>query len=185
MIDPNMFTSSEFQENFQRLELQFVAELEHTIIARLMEQRSIALPDFPEEVIEFAGKTNFKIRIKRPNKNVWSVPLQEFRHAIRQVLREGKLPSLEAVQKAPRNHQEETMKATLLLLHVLPEKEFYKRSFVGNKVVHITLGEGEIVQITETGNVVVDFSDRRVKLKPGFIRFKTGEETSISQSFGN
>ena len=182
MIDTNMFTSPEFQENFQRLEIRFVEELEHTIIAHLMEQRSIALPDLPEEVIEFAGKTNFKIRIKRPNKNVWSVPLQEFRHAIRQVLREGKLPSLEEVQKAPRNHHEETIKATLLLLHILPEEEFYKRSFVGNKVVHITLGEGEIVQITETGNVVVDFSNRRVKLKPAFIQLKTEKDTPISQS---
>ncbi len=174
MIDPNLFTSSSFSENFQQLENQFVEELEHVIIANLMEKRTVTIPQLKDEVVEFSGKTNFKIRIKRPNKNVWSVPLQDFRDAIRKVLRKGKLSGVEEVLKAPHNHREEQEKAILLLLHILPEEEFRRRSFVGNRVVHPTLGEGVVMEITESGNVVVQFPERTVKLKPGFIQLKLG-----------
>ncbi|MFZ0389385.1 MAG: hypothetical protein WAN36_02915, partial [Calditrichia bacterium] len=120
--------------------------------------------------LEYAGKTNFKIRFKRPNKNVWSVPFQDFRESIRHVLREGRLNAVEAEE----DHQKETMDLpTLLLLHVLPDEEFARRSFVGNKVDHPTMGEGRIVRITASGNVVVEFLERQVKLKPGFIKLKT------------
>ena len=60
------------------------------------------------------------------------------------------------------------------LLHILPEEEYYHRSFVGNKVVHPILGEGEVKEITDNGNVKVKFSERVAMLKPSFVKLKTG-----------
>jgi hypothetical protein len=62
---------------------------------------------------------------------------------------------------------------TVLLLNVLPEKEYKKRSFVGNPVIHPTYGEGIVVGISDTGNVEVQFEERLVRLKPNFIKLKT------------
>ena len=60
-----------------------------------------------------------------------------------------------------------------MLLNVLPEKEYKKRSFVGNPVIHPTYGEGIVVRISDTGNVEVQFKERLVRLKPNFIKLKT------------
>lgn len=170
MIESKKFSSPNFNENFQQLEKLFVDELEQKVVSTLVEKRTIVLPGTRDEVLEFAGRTNYKLRLKRPNKNVWSVPLQTFRESIRKVLREGKLTPLEQNAKAPRNKSGEDALATLLLLHILPEEEYYLRSFVGNQVHHPTLGEGKVVRITDSGNVEVAFAERVVRLKPDFVQ---------------
>jgi len=171
MIEPTRFTSPDFNQVFGEVEATFVDELEKLVISRLIENKTVKLPGAEDEVLEYAGRTNFKIRIKRPHKNVWSIPYKSLREAIRSVLRRGKL--LPVVEKANKRSEEREL-ALPWLLHILPEEEYYRRSFVGNKVVHPSLGEGEVEEITDTGNVKVKFSDRVAMLKPSFVKLKAG-----------
>lgn len=173
MISPFNFDSSNFEENFRQLESAFVAELEEMMISTLIDKKSVEVMGNWKETIEFAGKTNFKVRLKRPNKNVWSVPVQSIKDSIKKVLREGELVSISENfkdKKVSVNNKELPLQ---MLLHILPDKEYENRSFVGNQVVHPTLGEGKIERITESGNVEIRFSDRVVKMKPNFINLVT------------
>ncbi len=171
MIEPTRFTSSDFHRIFEEVESEFVDELEKLVISKLIEIRTVQMPGAESEVLEYAGRTNFKIRVKRPHKNVWSIPYKSLREAIRRVLRKGEL--LTVVEKANKRSEEQDL-ALPWLLHILPEEEYYRRSFVGNKVVHPSLGEGEVEEITDTGNVKVKFRDRVAMLKPSFVKLKTG-----------
>lgn len=172
MIDPLNFKSANFKETFEELEEAYLDELGESLIRRLMEKKSVELPGAAKEVLEFAGRTNYKIRLKRPNKNVWSVSFQDFREAIRKVLRKGRLNSLEGQNEKSAESTGPFDLPTSMLLHILPDDEYKKRSFVGNRVIHPTMGEGRVVHITDTGNVEVKFDERIVKLKPTFVKLK-------------
>ena len=54
-----------------------------------------------------------------------------------------------------------------------PSAKFEEQfSFVGNPVIHPTLGDGKVIRISDSGNVEVQFKDRTVRLKPNFIKLK-------------
>ncbi len=171
MIEPTKIKFSDLRQALQELEAQFVNELEDMLISQLMEKKSVQLYGQKDEVLEFAGKTNYKIRLRRPQKNVWSVSFKDFRESIRKVLRNGtsRLVS-EGTPLAKRNKLD---LPTSLLLNVLPAQEYENRSFIGNKVTHPMWGEGNIVSISDSGNVEVQFTERIVTLKPNFIKLET------------
>lgn len=171
MIESTKIKASNFDQALVDLEDHFIDEIESMLLSRLIEQKSIHLNGVENETIEFAGKTNYKILLRRPNKNVWSIPFKEFRDSIRKVLRVG-TDSLTVHEDQKSAVGKDIKFETSLLLNVLPEKEYEVRSFVGNKVMHPHWGEGKIIYISETGNVEVQFKDRVVRLKPNFIKLK-------------
>ena len=173
MIEETKFKSVVFNQALLELEDTYVNELEDMLISTLMEQKTVQLQGNIDEVIEFAGRTNYKIRLRRPNKNVWSIPFRDFRESIRKVLRIGTSGLLDNGSQDTILKKEKIDFPTALLLNVLPEKEYKKRSFVGNPVVHPTYGDGRVIRISDSGNVEVQFKDRMVRLKPNFIKLKT------------
>ncbi len=175
MIDPTKFKSPKFSDVFEELENLFLDELENLLINQLIEQKEIRLHDFMDETLEFAGRTNFKLTLKRPNKNVWSVSLKTLRDALRHILREGKVPTLEDKSLELNEHDRLPI---IMLVHCIPEEEYRARSFVGNIVKHEVLGEGRILRIGKSGNVEVQFRDRMAKLKPDFVRLKLNKVSS-------
>ncbi len=175
MINESRLTSTDFKKVFSELEESCVGELEDLLLSRLMENKSVVVPGTDEEILEFAGRTNYKIRLKRPNKNVWSITFQEFRESIRKVLRKGRLDEFNGKAKSQGEKGNGFDLPTQLLLHVLPNEEYRRRSFVGNTVVHPTMGEGAVVGISDSGNVEVEFQERVVMLKPGFVKLKKSD----------
>jgi len=173
MIEENKFSTADFNKALLELEDHYINELENMLISKLMEQKSVQLEGLSDEVIEFAGRTNYKIRLRRPNKNVWSIPFRDFRESIRKVLRIGTSGLLKDNNVSSVPKKEKIDYPIVLLLNVLPEKEYKTRSFVGNPVVHPTLGDGKVMRISESGNVEVQFKDRTVRLKSSFIKLKT------------
>jgi len=173
MIEETKFTTADFNKALLELEYHYINELENLLISKLMEQKSVQLEGLADEVIEFAGRTNYKIRLRRPNKNVWSIPFRDFRESIRKVLRFGTSGLLKDNETEPIPKKIKIEYPIALLLNVLPEKEYKTRSFVGNPVIHPTLGDGKVIRISESGNVEVQFKDRTVRLKPNFIKLKT------------
>lgn len=172
MIEPLKFESPDFSEVFETFENMYVEELTTMMIDKLFEEKTLSIPGIENEILEFAGRTNYKIRLKRPNKNVWSIPLQDIRDSIKKVLREGKLLPVEGKPTAADEKNKNHNLPLNWLLHILPEDEYRKRSFVGNIVQHPTLGEGEMLRITDSGNVEVKFAARTAMLKPNFIQLK-------------
>lgn len=166
MIDPAKFESGEFKKIFEDLENTALDELENMVLSQLIEQKVLRIYGLEDETLEFAGRTNFKLRLKRPNKNVWSISLKALRDALRLALRQGKLPALDETVRGKVGKKELPM---LLLLHAIPNDEVESRSFVGNKVIHEILGEGKIVRISQSGNVEIQFNNKTTKLKPGFV----------------
>ncbi len=172
MINTSKLKSLEFNQALYEIEDRYVNELENMLISKLIEEKSVHLHGKYREILEFAGRTNYKIRLKIPNKNVWSISFRDFRESIRKVLRTGKIFE----------YNQENMNSALdnelfdlpicLLLHVLPTKEYENRSFVGNKVIHPTLGNGKVISISDSGNVDVEFEDRVAKLRPNYIKLK-------------
>ncbi|MEJ2634441.1 MAG: hypothetical protein P8184_04005 [Calditrichia bacterium] len=173
MIESTKINSSNLKTTLEELEEVFLDELENMLVTRLMENKRVVLPGTKNNVVEYAGRTNFKIRLKRPNKNVWSITFQDFRESIRKVLREGNLAPVDGMGDGGSVKNGKFDLPTLFLLHVLPPEEYSKRSFVGNHVVHPTLGEGEVLRISDSGNVEVEFPSRVVMLKPSFVELKT------------
>ena len=173
MIEETKIKSVVFNQALLELEDAYINELEDMLISKLMEQKSVQLHGNFDEVIEFAGKTNYKIRLRRPNKNVWSIPFREFRESIRKVLRIGTSGLLNNGSQNAVLKKAKIDFPTTLLLNVLPEQEYKNRSFVGNPVVHPTYGEGSVMRISDSGNVEVQFKERIVRLKPNFIKLKT------------
>lgn len=173
VIEPQKLKSPEFNQTFQELEEYYVDELENMLLAELVEKKSLKLATHQDEVIEFAGKTNYKIRVRRPHKNVWSIPLKDFRKSIRRVLRQGALDPLNEKRLESTKFERVSDLPTKILLHILPDEEYKQRSFVGNTVVHPTLGSGKVIAISESGNVEIEFENRVAKLKPDFVRLKT------------
>jgi len=173
MIEETKIKSVIFNQALLELEDTYINELEDMLISKLMEQKTIRLHGNFDEVIEFAGRTNYKIRLRRPNKNVWSIPFREFRESIRKVLRIGTSGLYNNGSQNALLKKEKIDFPTALLLNILPEKEYKNRSFVGNPVIHPTYGDGEVIRISDSGNVEVQFKDRMVHLKPNFIKLKT------------
>lgn len=172
MINPSKFESPDFTKVFETIENMFVEELTTIMVDKLFEEKSLTIPGTENEILEFAGRTNYKIRLKRPNKNVWSIPLQDIRDSIKKVLREGKLLPVEGKVTAADEKNKNHILPLNWLLHILPEEEYRERSFVGNIVRHPTLGEGEVLRITDSGNVEVKFAERTAMLKPNFVQLK-------------
>lgn len=171
MVETSKLKSADFRQNFGELEAKFVDEIEDIISSQLFENGFLKANHSPTENIQFFGKTNFKIRLKLPNKNVWSVPIQLLKRSIQAVLRNGgdvELLSL-SDKKEDLSGYEFPIK---LILKSIPQEEFDKRTFVGNAVCHDVYGEGEIKSINDTGNVEVRFRDRQVLLKPEFCKLK-------------
>ncbi|GAB4340766.1 MAG: hypothetical protein Kow0037_26830 [Calditrichia bacterium] len=171
MIDPQTLPSDNFEEFYPKLETGFIDELETLALNRLYRERIFTLPGAENEKVEFVSKSNYKIRIKRPNKNLWSVPLQDFRKCIKIALREGTIdPSIPfGEENAPPPEEELPL---MSLLHVLPEEEYLRRSLVGNLIEHQTLGDGKIIRILESGNLEIEFKDQTLVLKPSFVKLK-------------
>jgi len=172
MIEPTRFESSNFETVFDVFESAFVEELEEMMVNKLFEQKALEIPGTDHEILEFAGRTNYKIRLKRPNKNVWSVPLKSIRASIKKVLREGQIDSAEKKNRGRGVLNPEHALPVSWLMRTLPEEEFDARSFIGNVVEHPTLGEGKVCRISDNGNVEVKFKRRSVMMKPGFVRLK-------------
>ncbi len=172
MINTSKLKSLEFNQALYEIEDRYVNELENMLISKLIEEKSVHLHGKYREILEFAGRTNYKIRLKIPNKNVWSISFRDFRESIRKVLRTGKIfeYNQENMNSAPDNELFDL--PICLLLHVLPTKEYENRSFVGNKVIHPTLGNGKVISISDSGNVDVEFEDRVAKLRPNYIKLK-------------
>ena len=78
MIEETKFKSLIFNQALLELEDAYINELEDMLLSKLMADKEVQLHGNFNEVIEFAGRTNYKIRLRRPNKNVWSIPLREF-----------------------------------------------------------------------------------------------------------
>jgi hypothetical protein len=171
MIETPKNKFSTLDQAMFNLEEIYINELEDMLFSRLIEDKRIQLDGDVNEIIEFAGKTNYKIRLRRPNKNVWAIPFKNFRESIRAVLREG-TDKLKIKENHSNSQSNEMKFATSLLLNILPEKEYNIRSFVGKRVVHPKWGEGKILSISDSGNVDVQFKDRVVRLKPNFIKLK-------------
>lgn len=175
MIEVKELKSENLSQILNETEEMFVNELENMLLSKLIEEKSIRIQGQHEEVLEFAGRTNHKIRLRVPNKNVWSVSFRDLGDTIRKVLRTGSIFSDEFVNGNSKYGDQVFDHHTNLLLHILPQKEYEKRSLVGNEVVHSSLGHGKVIRISETGNVVVKFEDRTVRLKPNFIKLRTSE----------
>ncbi len=174
MIEPSKFTAPDFLQNFHDLELQYINEIEEMITSQLFNTGHLVFGEESSDILEFSGKTNYKIRIKRPHKNVWSIPIQLLKESIRNVLRSGKLPE----DKISKIEKKKVTKTNYdlpiqLLLQSVPQNEFLARTFVGNYVTHKVYGEGIIKRITENENVEVEFKDKEVLLKPNFCMLKT------------
>ncbi|MBN2366565.1 MAG: hypothetical protein JXL67_10390 [Calditrichaeota bacterium] len=172
MINPAQITSSDLNKALHDLEDHYIDEIEDILISTLMEKKSVQLHGDIDEVLEFAGRTNYKLLLRRPHKNVWSVSFKDFRESVRKVLRRGPEKVLDRENNSG-SKKENLDLPTHLLLHVIPENEYQSRSFVGNKVVHSKWGIGEILSISESGNVKVEFNGRHVVLKPNFIELQT------------
>lgn len=175
MIEVTELKSENLSQILNETEEVFVNELENMLLSKLIEEKSIRIQGQYEEVLEFAGRTNHKIRLRVPNKNVWSVSFRDLGESIRKVLRTGSIFSDEIVSGNSKSGDQVFDHHTNLLLHILPQKEYEKRSLVGNEVVHSSLGYGKVISISESGNVVVKFEDRTVRLKPNFIKLRTSE----------
>lgn len=173
MIEPSKITSSDLNQALHELEDLYIDELENMLMSQLMDQKSVHLYGKTDEILEFAGRTNYKIRLRIPNKNVWSISFKDFRESIRKVLRTGPSKILDGNGSTTPTREENLDYPTNLLLHVLPNDEYKNRSFVGNKVNHPTWGVGKIVSISDSGNVEVEFTNRKVILKPNFIKLVT------------
>lgn len=172
MIDPGKIKSSELNIALQDLEESSVIELENMLISELIAKKCIRLHGRFEEVLEFAGRTNYKIRLRQPNKTVWSISFKDCRESIRKVLRLGTTTIFGEEQNSRAEKKDQLDHHTTLLLNVLPEQEYEIRSFIGNLVVHPNWGIGKLVRINENGNIEVEFKDRTVRLKPDFIKLK-------------
>jgi len=173
MIDPSKLEDFDFLKDYEALEEQSVIEIENIIIAQLIENGRVTAEPLTEDTLEFAGKTNFKLRVKRRNKNVWSIPTDQLRNAIRMVLREGKIREENDYYVTTKTGKPAPLDRPLkLLLGAIPEEEYARRSFVGFPVEHEVYGEGFIRKITDTGNVEIQFENRVALLKPGFFRLK-------------
>lgn len=167
MIDPAKLTSSNLQHSIQELEESYVTELENLVLMALKEKKRIQLHGRFQEILEYLGQTNYKISLRRPNKEIWSVTFKDFREAIRKVLRTGTTSVFSS------NDKTEPMDIKMaMLLHILPEHEYEIRSFIGNTVIHPNWGMGTLFCIHENGNVQVKFKDQIVKLKPNFVELK-------------
>lgn len=167
MIDPAKLKTSNLQHSLQELEESYITELENMVITELMEKKRIQLYGRFKEIVEYLGRTNYKIILRRPNKEIWSVSFKNFREAIRKVLRTGTASVFSS------NEKEELLDIKMaMLLHILPENEYQSRSFIGNTVVHPNWGTGKLVCINENGNAQVEFKDQLVKLKPDFVELK-------------
>ena len=171
MIETSKEKLSTLDQAMFNLEELYINELEDMLFSRLIENERIQLAGNASEIIEFAGKTNYKIRLRRPNKNVWAIPFKDFRESIRMVLRAG-TDKLKVKENNTSSPSAEMKFATSLLLNILPEKEYETRSFVGKRVVHPKWGEGKILTISDSGNVDVQFKERVARLKPNFIKLK-------------
>jgi len=173
MIETSKLPSTDFEQNFEELEEQYVNEIEGIISAQLFEKGHLARDHEEADDLEFFGRTNYKIRLKQPNKNVWSVPIQLLKKSIQKVLRNGgnieEGVTTSSTKKKSETNYEMPIK---LLLKSIPEEEFQKRTFVGNSVDHEVYGEGVINGINDTGNVEVKFQERKVLLKPEFCKLK-------------
>lgn len=173
MVDPGKLKGMDFAEHFESLETAFVGELENMIFAQLLQHGKVSVGDTEDDVLEFSGRTNFKIRVKRPRKNVWSIPVQLLKDSIRKVLREGRMFTENNEPTSGKRKKPSNLDLPIkLLLQSIPREEFFKRSFVGNSVEHEVYGEGVIKRITDTGNVEIVFGDRVALLKPGFFKLK-------------
>lgn len=173
MIEPEKLRSPDFQQTFHELEEHYIDELENMLLTRLIEKRCLKIKGDHEETIEFAGRTNYKIRVRRPHKNVWSIPLKDFRESIRKVLRKGMLDPINPKKLESTRFERPSELPANMVLHILSDDEYEQRSFVGNTVVHATLGLGKVVAISDSGNVEVKFRDRVATLKPNYVRLKT------------
>jgi hypothetical protein len=173
LIEPEKLKSPDFQKTFHELEEYYIDELESMLLNLLIEKRCLKIKGDHEETIEFAGRTNYKIRVRRPHKNVWSIPLKDFRESIRKVLRQGMLDPINPKKLESTRFERPSELPTNMVLHILSDEEYERRSFVGNPVVHATLGLGKVVAISESGNVDVKFRDRVATLKPNYVRLKT------------
>jgi hypothetical protein len=172
MIEPGKLTSSDLNVALQDLEDSSIVELENMLISELLAKKSIRLHGRFEEVLEFAGRTNYKIRLRQPNKTVWSVSYKDCRESIRKVLRLGTPTIFGEGQISRTDKKDQLDHHTTLLLNILPEQEYEMRSFIGNPVVHPNWGIGRLTRINENGNIEVQFEDRTVRLKPDFIKLK-------------
>ncbi|NOX37849.1 MAG: hypothetical protein GXO78_09970 [Calditrichaeota bacterium] len=171
MIDASDLKDFDFSRNYFELEERFISEIENLIFDTLIREGRVAIEGDENNVLEFYNRTNFKVRVKRPQKNVWSVPIQLLRDAIRKVLREGHLRKSDGSLAIKIDTRPAKLDIPVqLLLRIVPEQEYVKRSLVGNKVRHNVYGEGRIQRITETGNVEVAFKDKVVKLKPQYFQ---------------
>jgi hypothetical protein len=171
MIETSNLVGVDFQENFEELEDRFVDEIENIISSQLFEKGCINSSQNANDHLEFFGRTNFKIRLKQPNKNVWSIPIQLLKKSIKQVLRNGgDIETLSLHEK--KNDRMGYELPIKLLLKSVPEEEIRKRTFVGNIVAHSIYGDGIIKAINGTGNIEVKFKDREVLLKPEFCKLK-------------
>jgi hypothetical protein len=172
MIEPCKLKSSDLNVALQDLEESSIIELENMLLTELLDKKSIRLHGRFEEVLEFAGRTNYKIRLRQPNKTVWSISFKDCRESIRKVLRLGTTTIFSEEQISRNDRKDQLDHHTTLLLNILPEKEYAIRSFIGNQVVHPNWGIGELTRINENGNIEVQFKDRTVRLKPNFIKLK-------------
>lgn len=167
MIEPSKFRFTDFNTNLHELEIQFVEEIENLIVSRLFDEGKLEISE--NEIIEFSGRTNYKIRLKRPHKNVWSVPIHVLKENIRKVLRNGGAIEGKIVNLDDRKVNDSNIELPIkILLQSVPEDEYKNRTFVGNHVTHKIYGEGIIQRITENENIEVAFKDREVLLKPDF-----------------
>ena len=148
MIDTSDLKTADFEITFRELEENYIDELEKMLISELVEKKSLLLPGTKEEVLEFIGKTNFKIHLKRPNKNVWSVSSRNFRESIRKVLRKGKLSPLNEKLTEHADKIEHFDLPIFMLLHVLPNKEYQNRKKL------ITRGKTKLLHIL---SILLDF----------------------------
>lgn len=171
MVEASKLKGADLRQNFGELEVKFVDEIEDIISSQLFQKGFLNPNHGRTENLEFFGRTNFKIRLKLPNKNVWSVPIQLLKRSIQMVLRNG--GDIESLSLADKKGNLSGYEIPIkLLLKSIPLEEFIKRTFVGNAVCHDVYGEGEIQGINETGNVEVKFKDRQILLKPEFCKLK-------------
>lgn len=174
MIETSKLKGADFRQNFEELEGQYVNEIENIISSNLFEKGHLPINQGKSDKVEFFGRTNYKIRLKQPNKNVWSVPIQLLKKSIQSVLRKGGNIDAGLVSLGEKKNTSNYELPIKLLLKSVPREEFNKRTFVGNAVDHDVYGEGVITAINDTGNVEVKFKDREVLLKPEFCKLKVG-----------
>lgn len=175
MIETSKLPSTDFEKNFEELEGQYINEIEGIISAQLFEKGHLSGDHEDAEDVQFFGRTNYKIRLKQPNKNVWSIPIQLLKKSIQKVLRNGGNIEEGVFTASKKKKSEANYEMPIkLLLKSIPEEEFQKRTFVGNTIDHEVYGEGVITSINDTGNVEVQFQEREVLLKPEFCKLKKG-----------